>query len=76
MKRNLKHEDNRFIIKYTLGSFSTFVEVFSNFTCKTYETVYDAASTEYTLSTLINMAEAEAINRYVMADYDGGYYGI
>jgi hypothetical protein len=38
--------------------------------------VYDAASTEYTLSTLINMAEAEAINRYVMADYDGGYYGI
>ena len=74
-------EDSRFIIKYTLGTFSTFVEVFSNFTCKTYETIYSASTTEYTMAELISMAEEEAINKYIEKEYngksyrDGGYNG-
>jgi hypothetical protein len=69
--RQNNNEDKRYIIKYTLGTFSTFVEVFENWSCKTYYTKYDASTTTFSLSELEVKAKEEALNLYAEE-----YYGV
>jgi len=69
MVRKKLDKGERFIIKYSLGTFSTFVEVLENWSCKIYKTEYDATTTTFTLYDLIDRAEEVALDLYL-----GDYY--
>lgn len=63
--------DDRFIIKFESDGFETYVEVFGDFSCKSYLTVYDPFKAKESLEDLEYQAEEAAIDKFV-EQYNGG----
>jgi hypothetical protein len=63
--------DQRFIVKFVLPGFETYVEVFGDFSCKSYYTVYDPMTADKSLEDLEYEAEEAAMDKYI-EHYNGG----
>lgn len=74
MVSSINPSEDRFFIEYKRKGFITYVEVFHDFSCKCYHTVYEPAKTSHTLSFLENAAEIEAINKFIEVTCKWGIY--